>query len=163
SPDPEAPILSVSWFSAMQYCNWLSKKEGIPEEEWCYPKHADIKVGMKPLPGYLKRKGYRLPSEAEWEYAARAGTTSTRSFGMSQELLYRYAWFTENSKNAILDNQSWPVGQKRPNDFGLADMHGNAWNLLNDPEYTYPRQQVKAMLDQEFLDEVRDDWSRLMR
>ena len=56
------------------------------------------------------------------------------------------------------------MGQKRPNDLGLADMLGNAWNVVNDPEYTYPRQQgTEVTLDREFLDDVRDDVNRLMR
>jgi serine/threonine-protein kinase len=129
---PDCPILKLSWFEAAQYCNWLSEKEGLPESEWCYPRHADIKLGMRPFPDYLKRKGYRLPTEAEWEYATRAGTTTPCYFGSSVGLLPRYAWLLDNSQL-----RPWPVGQKRPNDLGLFDTHGNVrtwgWGTAQRP------------------------------
>ncbi len=121
SPDPEGPIVNVTWFEAAQYCNWLSAKEGIPRQEWCYPEKID--EGTKLDPDYLKRTGYRLPTEAEWEYGCRAGALTSRCYGSSLELLQRYAWHLKNS-----DDRAWPVGQKRPNDLGLFDVHGSVWN-----------------------------------
>ena len=152
SPDTDGPIISISWYEAAQYCNWLSEKEGIPESEWCYPNHDDIKEGMKPYSDYLARKGYRLPTEAEWEYSCRAGTVSSRSYGTTFELLSRYAWFLNGSQE-----RTWPVGQKRPNDLGLFDMHGNVWNWIQESVWEYEvSADGKAVEDREDEREVRD-------
>jgi formylglycine-generating enzyme required for sulfatase activity len=124
SSEGGGPIVRVSWSRAVQYCNWLSGKEGIPEKEWCYPK--GIALG-KPHPDHLRRTGYRLPTEAEWEYACKAGSQEARFFGSDLELLPRYAHFLSNSKD-----RTWPVGQKRPNDLGLFDTHGNVWTWCSD-------------------------------
>ena len=153
SPEPRGPAIAVTWFEAAQYCNWLSEKEGLPESEWCYPKHADIKKGMKPNPDYLKRKGYRLPTEAEWEFAARAGSTASGYYGASLELLPRYAWFMQNA-----DDRAWPVGEKRPNDLGLFDATGNVWNWVHERGFFYPKQEgTAAILDEEDMRVIDDE------
>jgi formylglycine-generating enzyme required for sulfatase activity len=74
-------------------------------------------------PNYLQRTGYRLPTEAEWEYVCRAGSETGFSFGEpAADLLAKYTWYLGNSPN-----QSQSVGTLRPNEFGVFDMHGNAW------------------------------------
>src|SRR5262249_29326460 len=99
----------------------LSKKEGLPEDQWCYlpNKNGGLAHGMQLAPDYLQRTGYRLPTEAEWEYACRAGAVTSRYYGESEELLEKYAWYGKNSAQ-----RTWPVGILKPNDFGLFDMHG---------------------------------------
>ena len=134
--DPENPITTVNWYDCARYCNWLSKEEGIPESQWCYPSeiareiHDDTTLTFPP--DSPSRTGYRLPTEAEWEFACRAGSTSIWPFGDSEEWLARYAWF---SPNAGLTPH--PVGRLRPNDLGLFDTLGNVFEWLNDPYSPY--------------------------
>ena len=70
---------------------------------------------------------YRLPTEAEWEYACRAGSTSIYNFGNESGIFTRYGWFYKNS-----NNKTNPVGKKRSNAWGLHDMHGNVWEWVQD-------------------------------
>ena len=102
------PVEKVSHLDAMRYCGALSQQERSS--------------GHLP-PEYE----YRLPTEAEWEYACRAGTTNLYSFGDDAALADQYAWTLENS-----DSKTHPVGLKRPNPWGLYDMHGNVWEWTLD-------------------------------
>ena len=125
SPEPGGPIIWASWYMAAQYCNWLSEKEGIPPEQWCYLETS--KEEMKPYPDHLRRTGYRLATEAEWEYACRAGVDSDYAFGNDARMLGDHAWFAENSAK-----KTHPVGRKKPNPWGLLDMNGNVAEWCND-------------------------------
>jgi formylglycine-generating enzyme required for sulfatase activity len=127
SPDPDCPVSSVTWYEAIAYCRWLSDQEKVPYDEMCYPRVAEIGPDMKLHPDYLRRTGYRLPTEAEWEYSCRAGAVTSRCYGDAESLLDRYAWSLSNARN-----RSWPVGLLRPNDLGLFDAQGNVWNWLHD-------------------------------
>jgi eukaryotic-like serine/threonine-protein kinase len=83
---------------------------------------------------YLSLTGYRLPTEAEWEYACRAGAVTSRYYGETEELLPQYGWYLKNS-----GERSRPVGIKKPNDLGLFDMHGNVWQWRQETYAPYPR------------------------
>ncbi len=133
-PEPTCPIGGVIWFESAAYCNWLSEQEGIPKDQWCYeliPEGKTTKVKLRE--NYLNRTGFRLPTEAEWEYACRAGIFTSWYYGESQELQGKYAWLFSNS-----GERNWPVGNKKPNDFGLFDMHGNIWCWCQDIHAAYP-------------------------
>jgi formylglycine-generating enzyme required for sulfatase activity len=145
APSGDSPIVGITWYEAAQYCNWLSGKEGIPESEWCFPNEKMLATGMTLPIDYLHRSGYRLLTEAEWEYAARAGTTTARYFGLAEDLTPKYVWFAENSKN----KQTLPVGRLKPNDYGLFDMLGNAWEWCIDRRQDYPNGSSSAVDDHE--------------
>jgi eukaryotic-like serine/threonine-protein kinase len=124
APTSDCPINNVTWYEAAAYCNWLSEQEKIPPDQWCYlpndkGQYAD---GMKLAPGCLDRTGYRLPTDGEWEYACRAGSATPFFFGEPDELADHYAWHLRNA-----NDKSHPAGTRKPNDLGLFDMHGNAW------------------------------------
>jgi formylglycine-generating enzyme required for sulfatase activity len=133
------PVTEVSWYAAAAYCNWLSKKAGLPEDQWCYAPNpeGEYAPGMKLAPDYLKRTGYRLPTEAEWEYACRADKERSRFFGETARFLGTYAWYRNNAKG-----RTWPAGQTMPNGFGMFDMYGNAWEWCQDPWSSYPAAKI---------------------
>jgi formylglycine-generating enzyme required for sulfatase activity len=111
----DLPVEQVSWNDAIAFCNKLSEREGLKP---FYQFGPGAQSGVE---------GYRLPTEAEWEYACRAGSQTRFSFGDAPASLGQYAWYFSNS-----GNKTHPVAQKRPNAWGLYDMHGNVWEWCED-------------------------------
>ena len=109
-PADDEPVVQVTWADAKAFCDWLGQEEHLP---------------------------YRLPTEAEWEYACRAGTTTRWSTGDDPAGLDETAWTIRNA-----DSHMHPVGKKKPNAWGLHDMHGNAWEWCDDWFGAYPAAPV---------------------
>ena len=123
SPTKQSAMTAVSLKEAMLYCWWLTKQEGIADSEQCYeysPGENYKQSTISTREGYLEKTGYRLPTEAEWEFVCRSGTTTSRFFGTDESLMDRYAWFRTSYKD-----QARPPGLLRPNRFGVFDMLGN--------------------------------------
>jgi formylglycine-generating enzyme required for sulfatase activity len=103
----DEPVVQVTWNDAAAFCRWLSQQDGRP---------------------------YRLPTEAEWEYACRAGTTTRWCMGDDPAELGQYAWVRDDAGSS-----THAVGDKKPNGFGLYDMHGNVWEWCLDRFGRYPK------------------------
>ena len=126
SADSNGPANDITLPDAMKYCRRLSESERIPEEEMCYP--AVEEIGDNYIPDFRRasKTGYRLLTNAEWEHACRAGSSTPRFYGFDPNLLDRYAWYVSNSGGLAHE-----VGMLKPNRFGLFDVYGNVreWTI----------------------------------
>jgi formylglycine-generating enzyme required for sulfatase activity len=124
------PVTQAQWQRIMgKNPSWKEGCATCPVEQVSW---RDVQIFLREL-NAMGQGAYRLPTEAEWEYAARAGSTGEYGFGDDPGLLGEYAWFYRNTKGG-----AQPVGQKPPNAWGLHDMHGNVWELVHDWYGPYP-------------------------
>jgi eukaryotic-like serine/threonine-protein kinase len=126
----DGPANELTYFEAARFCNWLSDREGLPADQWCYQPGENEGVWVL-VPDYMMRRGYRLPSIQEWKYFARAGTVTDRYFGQNLDFINDYAWHRDNTRP-----HPEPIGRLRPNDFGLFDVLGNVDEWCFNPRPT---------------------------
>jgi eukaryotic-like serine/threonine-protein kinase len=145
----DSPQIGMTWYEAAQYCNWLSEQEHIDQAQWCYEPNKDRKYrpGMRAKDRFWELKGYRLLTEAEWQYACRAGTATNRFYGFSDRLLPHYVWCLPEGQT-----RTAPAATMEPNDFGIFDTLGNVYEWCFDRYGPYAAQKDKS-LDKVFEDE----------
>ena len=137
SPTPDHPMLAPSWFDSVKYCRWLTSQRGLEESDQAYTDPSKLdpnRYGLYPdtedprdWPVDLGAQGFRLPTEAEWEIASRAGMRTAYGFGSDATYLSRYGWYQENSDGGVHFAK-----ELRPNMIGIFDMHGSAYEWCHD-------------------------------
>ena len=130
---PDLAVVGINWYMAANYCNLLSKEEHIPEDQWCYGTDKKGQV-TKLKANYLQAVGLSVANGSGVRIAIRAGSTTSRYYGETDELLGHYAWYTKNTGDRLQR-----VGMKKPNDFGLFDVQGNCFTWCQEPYRQYPK------------------------
>lgn len=134
-------ITQAQWEAVMGTRPWSPESYHPPGSRFCVqanPNNPAVYISWDGVQGFIHKLNqaagdslYRLPTEAEWEYACRAGTTTAWSFGDGESQLKDYAWYDANAWN-IGEQYAHAVGTKKPNPWGLYDMHGNVWEWVQD-------------------------------
>lgn len=148
----ELPAVRISWITGARYCNWLSEREHL---EPCFEFDGD-EIALRP--NYLSLSGYRFPTEAEIEYASRAGAITSRFFGQTDNLMPYYAWFQKSLQKRIQ-----PVGLLKPNDLGLFDSLGNVSTWCLEGYAPYPIGPNPALDVEDPVLQVKIERSRVLR
>ena len=138
SKTPDSAMICISWFDSARYCNLLTEKEfGASECVYLPNEQGLYEEGMRIADNPLKKKGYRMPTEAEFEFFHRAGSLAMFNHGSDVRLTDRYSFYVANSKD-----QAWPVGSLRPNAFGLFDTGGNVFEWCLESYDPYPNLNI---------------------
>jgi formylglycine-generating enzyme len=136
--DADHPVRNVNWFDAVKYCNALSERDGLSPVYLV--SGATYRTGQTIPTVNQTANGYRLPKEAEWEWAARGGTRSQDYTYSGSDDVNLVAWYVDNSSGAALNlsnsRGTWPVGQKTANELGIHDMSGNVWEWVFDGSFS---------------------------
>jgi formylglycine-generating enzyme required for sulfatase activity len=136
------PVENVTWFDAVLFCNALSKRERF-DTAYTFTNRRDSTTGncvdLGGIAVAMKKKAYRLPTSAEWEYACRGGKSTTFYWGNDsiKDTVSKYAWYLGN---VTQDSTTQPVATKKPNAYGLYDMSGNVWEWCTDQYTKYSSQ-----------------------
>jgi len=121
----DLPVMNITWWDAVEFCNWLSEREGLPQ---AYDDDGRLLDATGKVTDKVERvPGFRLPTEAEWEYAARGGNKSEGHKYAGSDDVDEVAWYCENS-----GIKTHEVGKKAPNELGIHDMSGNIWEWCSD-------------------------------